>query len=440
MIRAQWPVNQWSWAREERVTCVEVIPMSDAYYHHGFTIEFDVSGPKLTIQGREVPPEQLAGLLADSEPAHVKAKRLCQYAKEIIERSPGFKKRESLRQTHLAILKRGVTEWNRWRTENPEIPPLLYDSDLTRASLHVCLNGVDFANAVLIQSDLRGQELQGANFHEANLGRAKLHKADLTGANFCRTDLYATELPDAILTNANLQGTQLAKTNFEGAQLIRCKLYGMSAWDLKLDRAVQRDLIVRYRHMSEGEDIEGSSEDQITVDNLEVAQFIYLLLHNRRIRHVIDTITSKVILILGRFTEERKAVLDAIREELRKRDFIPVLFDFDKPVSKDVTGTVETLARMARFIIADLTDPSSIPHELATVVPSLRTTPVLLIRLKGARGYSMVDDLWRSYRWVLKPHEYKDKESLISALPEVIAPADRMAEKFRNRPQRSKKG
>jgi hypothetical protein len=34
---------------------------------------------------------------------------------------------------------------------------------------------------------------------------------------------------------------------------------------------------------------------------------------------------------------------------------------------------VSTLAHLARFIIADLTDPSSIPYELATVVP---TTPV----------------------------------------------------------------
>jgi hypothetical protein len=37
----------------------------------------------------------------------------------------------------------------------------------------------------------------------------------------------------------------------------------------------------------------------ITVDNIEVAQFIYLMLHNQKIRDVIDTITSKAVLILG---------------------------------------------------------------------------------------------------------------------------------------------
>jgi hypothetical protein len=35
---------------------------------------------------------------------------------------------------------------------------------------------------------------------------------------------------------------------------------------------------------------------------------------------VIDAITSKLVLILGRFTPERKTILDAIRDELRKRD------------------------------------------------------------------------------------------------------------------------
>jgi hypothetical protein len=69
---------------------------------------------------------------------------------------------------------------------------------------------------------------------------------------------------------------------------------------------------------------------------------IYLLLNNQKIRDVIDTITSKLVLILGRFTPERKIVLDAIRDELRKRSYLPVLFDFEKPSNRDVTKTVST--------------------------------------------------------------------------------------------------
>ena len=65
----------------------------------------------------------------------------------------------------------------------------------------------------------------------------------------------------------------------------------MSAWNLHLEGARQANLIVTKPH-----------QPKITVDNLEMAEFIYLVLHNEQIRHVIDTITSKVVLILGRFT------------------------------------------------------------------------------------------------------------------------------------------
>ena len=220
---------------------------------------------------------------------------------------------------------------------------------------------------------------------------------------------------------ANLTRVRLVETNVENANLNGCRIYGISAWNLRVNQETkQSDLIITQR-----------DEPVVTVDNLEVAQFIYLLLNNQKIRQVIDTITSKVVLILGRFTEERKRVLDAIREELRKHDYIPVLFDFVKPASKDITGTVETLARMARFIIADLTDPSRIPHELATIVPFLRTTPVLPIKVRGSEGYSMFEGWRRSYDWVLDTYEYPDADLLISTLSKVIPRADRLAEELR---------
>src|ERR1019366_1077700 len=102
----------------------------------------------------------------------------------------------------------------------------------------------------------------------------------------------------------------------------------------------------------------------------------------------VQTCALPIFLILGRFTPERKVVLDAIRDELRKRDYLPVLFDFEKPASKDLTGTISTLANMARFVIADLTDPSSVPHELATLVPNT-VVPVQTIILEGQREYAM---------------------------------------------------
>ena len=88
---------------------------------------------------------------------------------------------------------------------------------------------------------------------------------------------------------------------------------------------------------------------------------MYLLLSNPNIRDVIDTITSKVALILGRFTKPRKRVLDELRNQLRDRGLSPVVFDFEIPTNRDMTDTVRLLAGMARFVIADLTRPGNHP-------------------------------------------------------------------------------
>ena len=170
--------------------------------------------------------------------------------------------------------------------------------------------------------------------------------------------------------------------------------------------------------------ITDKDEPEITVDNIEVAQFVYLLLYNPKIRDVIDTIGKKAVLILGRFTPERKAVLDALREKLRSLDYLPILLDFEKPVSQDLTATVSTLAHLARFIIADLTDPSSIPYELGTVVP---TTPVPIqpILQAGKVEFAMFADLRRRFSWVLPTQHYEDLNQLITDLKErVIRPAE----------------
>ncbi len=254
--------------------------------------------------------------------------------------------------------------------------------------------------AELRMADLVGADLVRAKIIHANLTEAVLRDANLRYADLSKSDLSGADLREADLRGANLNRAILVQTNLEQANLTGCHVYGISVWDARLEGAIQSNLVITR-----------ADESAIQVDNLEVAQFIYLLLNNERIRNVIDTITSKVVLILGRFTPERKAVLDAIRDELRKRDYLPILFDFQKPESKDLTGTVTTLANMARFIIADLTEPSSVPHELATVVPST-SSPSPDDPLNGQREYAMFADLKRRHHWVLEPYQYESEHSL----------------------------
>ena len=138
-------------------------------------------------------------------------------------------------------------------------------------------------------------------------------------------------------------------------------------------------------------------EPEVRVDNIEVAQFVHLLLHNDKIRRVIDTIGKKGVLLLGRFTEGRIAVLDRLRDELRKRGYLPIVFNFDKPETKDFTETVRLLAGLSKFVIADITNPKSAPLELQATVPEIMV-PFRPIIEEGEKPFAMLQDLWSKHR------------------------------------------
>jgi len=163
---------------------------------------------------------------------------------------------------------------------------------------------------------------------------------------------------------------------------------------------------------------------KVMVDNLEVAQFIYLLLNNEKIRDIIDTIGEKGVLILGRFTEERKAVLDAIRDRLRELGFVPMMFDFERPSQRDFTETIKTLAGMSRFIIADITNPKSSPLELQATMPDYMIPFVPIIQ-EDEEPFAMFRDLKQKYgEWVLDVLEYDSAANLLQALEKaVVKPA-----------------
>jgi hypothetical protein len=279
---------------------------------------------------------------------------------------------------HVAILKKGAAAWNEWRKENPDIRADLSWANLIGADLRwENFSGANLSGVYLYESDL-----SDAGLDEANLRRANLFRANLSGAGLYEANLGETHLDRAWLTEANFDGADLreaslVQTDLTGTDLTGARIYGISAWDLKLEGAKQQNLIITP-----------FNDPAISVDNIEVAQFIYLMLHNQKIRDVIDTITSKAVLILGRFTDDRKKVLDALREELRKHNYLPILFDFEVPAGGNITETVTLLARMARFIIADLTDPSSIPQELQAIVLHL-AKPVQPLPEGASRPYAM---------------------------------------------------
>ena len=251
-----------------------------------------------------------------------------------------------------------------------------------------------------------------------HLGSSNLRWANLSGASLVKANLGGSNLSGATLVRANLSGAMLmtatlVDTDLTGADLTGCRIFGVSAWRLKLEGVKQHNLIVT-----------SFVEPEIAVDNIEVAQFIYLLLNNQKVRDVIDTITSKAVLILGRFTQERKPVLEALREELRQRKYLPILFDFEKPSSRNTDETITLLARMARFVVADISDAKSVLQELRAIVPDLPSVPVQPIILAMQEEPGMFD-FYRNFRSFLNVHRYASQEQLIADLGEkVIRPAE----------------
>jgi hypothetical protein len=156
-------------------------------------------------------------------------------------------------------------------------------------------------------------------------------------------------------------------------------------------------------------------------------------LSKESIWNFINETTSHAVLILGRFPPEKKAVLDAITSQLSKYNYTPMLFDRPLRSNRNFTETISTLAHISRFIIADLTEPSSLLQELHAIVPIL-AIPVQPILLEGNKEHHMFDDLLRHYHWVLPIYHYKDQVDLLKNLKEhVIEPAERRAQELEKR-------
>jgi len=299
----------------------------------------------------------------------------------------------------------------------------LEGADLSGADLKKAdLGKADLSRAFLSETDLCGAYLIGARLNDADLGHAHLRNADLRKANFekaslrgaflCRAILKEANLKDAdlreanlsladlswaTLTRADLRMANLVQTNLDGADITACSVYGISTWNVSLVGTNQSNLVITP-----------PKESAIEVDNLEVAQFIFSFLDNANVQHMVDNINSKIVLILGRLTPERKAFLDTIRRELRQRNYLPVLFDFDRHTRRNFAEIVSSLANMARLVIADITDADGILGELQRIVPDLSSVPIQPLILVSRHEEGMFEHFVR-YTWFLEPILYDDQ-------------------------------
>jgi uncharacterized protein YjbI with pentapeptide repeats len=173
-------------------------------------------------------------------------------------------------QEQVERLLQGSEVWNKWRQQNPEILPILYDVNLGNVNLHganlsgagltrawlsradlssanlndahiidahlyrTCLSnanlkGADFSASSLTGADLNGADLRSANLDYTYLEGATLVGANLTGANLRKADLKGTDLRGADLSDADLHGANLSNANLYGASLKLANLSGIQA-------------------------------------------------------------------------------------------------------------------------------------------------------------------------------------------------------------------
>ncbi|MFT3956001.1 MAG: pentapeptide repeat-containing protein [Piscinibacter sp.] len=302
------------------------------------------------------------------------------------------------------ILRQGVEAWNEWRRSNSRARPLLYGADLREDNL--C--GADLRGAQLVQARLAKAKLDGADMRNANLSGASLREASLRGA----------QLQKSVLRHANLSGADIEGANFDG-----CEIYGTGLWNLRGQPASSLGMRVStspQQHKPRGKEPPADDAKAVEpraptleVDHLDAAQFLFVLLDNPRIGHAFEALNSRIVLILGRFGDGHLARLKAMQSRLLATgDYVPIVFDFERPPGRSLTESVAGFAHLSLFVIADLTDPRSIPQELSHIVPHLPSVPVLPLVPRKEDIYSMFEHFQR-YPWVLAPVEYGTPERLM---------------------------
>lgn len=167
-------------------------------------------------------------------------------------------------QEHLAILAKGVDDWNAWRKKNPLTAPDLEDANLRGADLHgadLGVLGVRLSN--LVRTDLSGANLSGAVLMCACLTDAKLDGANLSGANLFGAILIETNLSGADLSGAGLALAELRRPTLVGAKFNGSQMSGTLLVDADLRNCEGLETVIHYAPSTIGIDTVYRSEGKI---------------------------------------------------------------------------------------------------------------------------------------------------------------------------------
>ncbi len=144
-------------------------------------------------------------------------------------------------EEQLAILKSGVSEWNKRRQDgNADLRrALLAGMDLRGANLRgVNLRGAWLSNVKLSEADLSGADLRLAVLYSADLIGANLNGANLSRAKLNGADFGRAHLNDALLCGAHLGGVGFRNAHLCGANFSRAWFGGTEIVDVDLSEVI----------------------------------------------------------------------------------------------------------------------------------------------------------------------------------------------------------
>jgi hypothetical protein len=299
-----------------------------------------------------------------------------------------------------AVVLRGAKTWNAWRKKNA--PYLRFQSPnwyrgprirghQVKGTNRLNFEGIDLSGAEINHAFAEGLNVRGANFEnttfeEGDFSRANFSQATFRNTRFNKTILTDARFDGAVFVNCNLNRVNLAKASFNVREITETVVYGISAWDLQIsDKTKQSRLIIEPTHSLYSEFM-GRGVVPLMVDDIELAQFIYYLSNHKRMRAVINVLSDKAVLLLGRFANGGLEFLYKIRDVLKGHGYTPMIFDFARPDSLSLTETAVAMAALCKFIVVDLSGPS-VPKELHAILSEIKR-PVLAIGKK----YALFDD------------------------------------------------
>ncbi|TET10396.1 MAG: pentapeptide repeat-containing protein [Candidatus Atribacteria bacterium] len=286
-------------------------------------------------------------------------------------------------------------------------------------SRNTCFENASMNDCWILFANLRNTNLNNAYLHNAKLNYSYLNNSNLTITNLESSDLSCVTFKKASLIETNLTSCNLNEVDLSDAKLINCNIYGVSTWKLETNHnTIMKDLIITKVHPD-------GKLPKITTNDLEIAQFLYLIINNKKIKNVIDRMRTHCVLILGSFSEDKtdgicpKVVLEKIKEILPRYNFIPIVFDFDPSKKLDFLSTVKTLALLSSFVIVDLSIAAGQLIELGNLV---QVTPVPFIPIisNTTKHVTSMIQSFRNYPWFRENLLIYSLENYDVILPKLI--------------------